>query len=374
MQLYLTCSTNNQLLESQPKVVNMSAKATAQCTDRASRATQSGCPFQPNEQQLCRMPLFKSGSIPRYLFRLHTPHSAGSSDKCRVQSASYVATKSQPADIFSISPQTAASRLSDHLWWNNLQPGECSLVSWSSSLLFALQYGLYRHHNQSKDGSKLEDIQLLLIDTEGLDRNLFVNDRELIQVLAPHHHAKYPGDFNTLQTIQQLRNRGDLYFGEYLTQGSLNIEGRCSQVDFQTLVNLGLFDLFPELAFKRSEKNAWANAVRALRYPIIWGSSQDLTGQELDQATLIVGAAFGDRWSLPVALMLLGFRKRTASNPDFIKAIMKLYNPKEVECALVSTDVDSRFLPEVQSYQRLVSEAIKQVLYARCLPRLHNWH
>lgn len=205
---------------------------------------------------------------------------------------------------------------------------ECSLVSWSSSLLFALQYGLHRHYNRSKDGSRLENIHILVIDTEELDNNLFVNDREIIQVLAPHHDAKYPGDFNTLQTIKDLRNRGDLYFGEYLTQGSLKIAGHSSQVDFQTLVNLGLFDILPELDFKRSEKNAWSNAVRALRYPIIWGYSQSLTGQEFDHVTMLARSAFGDRWSLPVALMLLGFRKRTASNPDFIKTIMKLYHRK----------------------------------------------
>lgn len=48
-------------------------------------------------------------------------------------------------------------------WWGTLSDPD-NLVSWTSSLLFALQYVFYRHYS-SKDGSSLDTIDLCVVDT-----------------------------------------------------------------------------------------------------------------------------------------------------------------------------------------------------------------
>ena len=58
-------------------------------------------------------------------------------------------------------------------------------MSWTSSLLFALQYGLYRHQIDY-DEVDLSQVLLFVLDTRDFPRGTFVKDVEIIKVFASH--------------------------------------------------------------------------------------------------------------------------------------------------------------------------------------------
>jgi hypothetical protein len=90
-------------------------------------------------------------------------------------------------DIFNWDRKAAAKLLNIQLrWWKYDNPSECSLVCWTSSLLFALQYGLHRVRHGNLDGYNLSDITLLIIDTRSIPNGVFVKDLELIAAFAEY--------------------------------------------------------------------------------------------------------------------------------------------------------------------------------------------
>jgi len=109
-------------------------------------ATGAAIPFQPNLFQLCQIPLFEQNDVPRYLFRLYTPSTAGqTTDSYIMPPASICGQAETTRDIFRLPPKEAATRLNEHLRWWRSHESKCNLMSWTSSLLFALQHGLRRH-------------------------------------------------------------------------------------------------------------------------------------------------------------------------------------------------------------------------------------
>ena len=76
----------------------------------------------------------------------------------------------------------------------------CNLMSWTSSLLFALQYGLYRH-SMDRGEPQLEEISLFIIDTRCFPEGTFVQDLEIMKVFETYHDG--------------LKNFGKLRGGEY---------------------------------------------------------------------------------------------------------------------------------------------------------------
>ena len=157
----------------------------------------------------------KFDDIPRYLFRVFTPRSCGTTNKSWTKSmdARY-ATKNSRVDIFAREDdEQVASMLNTHLRWR--KSSEDNLVSWTSSLLFALVYIFHLHAN-SQDASAFDDIFLCIIDTTKFPKAVFLPDMDLIETY-------YPLDAD-LKRMQNLR-LSDYYFGEYLSQGALKIEG-----------------------------------------------------------------------------------------------------------------------------------------------------
>jgi hypothetical protein len=92
-------------------------------------------------------------------------------------------------------------------------------MSWTSSLLFAIQYGLFR--NQQTNGytrSHLRDLFILIVDTSEFP-GAFIRDIEAIEAFQ----SAWP----PLDKIHDWRTRHvrRLYFSEYLSQGSLDVQG-----------------------------------------------------------------------------------------------------------------------------------------------------
>jgi hypothetical protein len=85
--------------------------------DQISSSTEEGppiirppLPFQPNPFQLCQMPLFEQNDIPRYLFRLHAPKTAGKTTvSCVIPPASICGKIDKTRDMFRLQPWDAAT-------------------------------------------------------------------------------------------------------------------------------------------------------------------------------------------------------------------------------------------------------------------------
>jgi hypothetical protein len=282
-----------------------------------------GQPFKPTDDQLAKMPLFKRQSVPRYLFRLYSPQSAGSTSINQVSSPACLHTDQDRHDLchdlFELDPREAATRLNDHLRWKQHHERNCNLMSWTSSLLFALYYGIYRHRNDAGN-PKLEHVRLLILDTKDISPGYFAKDIELLDVF---------GSMNSgLQSMRDLRNKGYYYFGEYLTQGCLPIEGHCVEAKFSQMVTLGLFKSIPELA-EEGRDNKLATKVCDYRSWVL-GENRQVTPMALRHSITLAQVAFGDRWTVPVSLMLLALQPREAGDHALTRVFTTLFSGKQI--------------------------------------------
>lgn len=218
-------------------------------------------PFNPGGEKSWLRAAFND--VPRYLFRVSTPKSRGRTDK--IWTRSMDVTNNIPnarLDIFARdNEQEVADMLNRHLrWWKG---GEDNLVSWTSSLLFALVYVFHLHASMT-DGSDFEDISLCVVDTTFFPPGVFLRDLDLIRAFRTFDEKL--DDFGDLR----LKKRGGLlYFGEYLSQGALRIEDKCRIVSAQKMIDQGLYDLQPRFrefaAWPKAWQPSWANPVLELR-------------------------------------------------------------------------------------------------------------
>ncbi|QYS99771.1 hypothetical protein H0G86_006889 [Trichoderma simmonsii] len=207
------------------------------------------------------------------------------------------------ADIFSLkNKQSAADMLNRHLRWRK-NPHD-NLVSWTSSLLFALAY-IFHLRASTHIKATLDEIQLLVVDTAGLPKRAFMRDLDLMSAFRSV-------DLN-LQKVEDLRHRqssefsGYYYFGEYLSQGALKVEGHCQMVSARNIVDGGLYDIrkeFKEFAsWKRGPGSArWANAVIQMREIFYCNQSQrcELSKRAI-LAVLQISRQFGPDFQAPIA-------------------------------------------------------------------------
>lgn len=136
----------------------------------------SALPFSPHiHPQWSRL---KLNPIPRFLFRVYTPRSDGFTNET-IASSRDAASELHGSDKDISATDTlyeTAELVADHLWWTKDQGDERrrgNLVSWSSSMLSLIRYMFYRHYD-SADGSPLEDIRLLVVDTEAFPPHTFI--------------------------------------------------------------------------------------------------------------------------------------------------------------------------------------------------------
>ncbi|KAL3443268.1 hypothetical protein BJX65DRAFT_311949 [Aspergillus insuetus] len=257
-----------------------------------------------------RLPPGALNNIPRYLFRVVSPLSDGHTDSTWVRSkAACQNLLSSQEDIFdNLDPhnrQAVAHALNLHLRWWSEDGVEDNFVSWTSSLLFALQYIYYRHHHE-RDGSGLEDTKLYVVDTKSFPPGTFLRDLDLIEAFFDHNDW----DKNGLKKLRTLRKNSDYYFGEYLTQGSLRIADKHQVVSaaslFQDDLMKRLQPHLPNIQDAAGGEPRLANAVRDLR-PLIWpvGTLDPLSAEEMRQRLLAVGELtnlFDEGWRFPLAV------------------------------------------------------------------------
>lgn len=215
--------------------------------------TPKGIAFAPNESH------YEWGitldPIPRYLFRVYDSTSPGESNNIWVKSRN--ATRGQPdarVDIFKRSDRNqGARRIWQHLKWKGCT--DDNLMSWTSSVLFAIQY-MFRRHNTQWGRPSYADIKMCVLDTQGIARGAFIRDIDLAQAFAPFYYE--------LEDFANFRSRGN-YFGEYLSQGALKIEGHNTVVSAQEMIDKGLLLLRPEFDISYEKPDCgWAEPVLAM--------------------------------------------------------------------------------------------------------------
>lgn len=275
--------------------------------------------------------------IPRYLFRVVCPHSVGETNEAWVRSEA--ASKNEDSsmeDIFfnldNDKRRTVARMLNQHIRWWPKDGSSDNFVSWSSSLLSSLQYIYYRHLS-SKTGLSIEHIDLYVIDTTLFSTGTFIRDLDLIHTFweSDDHPPR-----QNLENLQYLRNETKYYFGEYLSQGPLKVEGKCEIIPAQSLfTNDRLRRLQPHFKFYnepfRNEKPEWAKEVIRLR-GAIWPTSGTpiLSSVEMRdrlQAIKEIIETLSFNWRFPLAIYFAALvrsesttkNQRTAADDAFFQ-------------------------------------------------------
>lgn len=293
----------------------------------------------PNEIPFC-----PSGNLatklqdtPRYLFRVFSKDSAGENSSEWMKSID--ATKGNFTDIFKRDNASAvALTLNQHLRWWPKSNGD-PFISWTTSLLFAIQYAIFKYKTEKV---KLNTIYLCIVDTTQFPSGVFIKDLDLIEEfqdkVADDHDIWYKNKRRYwkdigLRNIRQLRNKkhraypGFYYFGEYLSQGqiNININGRSCTVPCDKIINNYLFAMMPEFKVEmESEAQLWANAVIKIRDPSRILEQEAIDNSEFSNANAIA-LEFDTKWFLPMLANLLALSPRTA-NPANISLMSKLFS------------------------------------------------
>lgn len=249
-------------------------------------------------------------NIPRYLFRLATPKSAGITNERWVCSESVRQNgTSSKGDIFfnlDTTKRTDVARtLNTHLRWDKMYNPEDNFVSWTSSLLFVLQYIYYRHY---RDKTSPAEIKLYIIDTMEFPRRTFMRDLDLIDIFCENNKS--------LKNFQFFRNQpqrnGDrYYFGEYLSQGSLKIENKCQVITADILLERDRLhriqpEFVPPHCDSKKSNPQWAKEVNRLR-KAIWSppKSPSISPNDIGdgmQAIQEILEFVSPEWKYPMAI------------------------------------------------------------------------
>ncbi|OIW29173.1 hypothetical protein CONLIGDRAFT_633336 [Coniochaeta ligniaria NRRL 30616] len=130
----------------------------------------------------------KFDEIPRYLFRVFTPRSQGTTTSSWVKSReARHNTACSKVDIFAQADrQEIAQMINRHLRW--IEGDGHNLVSWTSFLLFALVYIFHLRAN-TRDRSKFEQINLCIIGTSTFPEDVFLRDLDLIRRYRSHDES-----------------------------------------------------------------------------------------------------------------------------------------------------------------------------------------
>ncbi|VUC35360.1 unnamed protein product [Clonostachys rosea] len=330
----------------------------ARITDNAE-----SLPFSPKHENDCFRQKFHD--IPRYLFRVFTPISGSATDGVWARSVdSRQDGPGSKIDLFNRGDnRIVADMLNKHLRWQNVE--DSNVVSWTSSLLYALVY-MYQLHASTKDGSSFEDIKLCIIDTTACPEKSFVRDIDLIRSFSLFDIGLR--DLKNLRLGKsQSKSSGCYYFGEYLSQGALKIQDRCQIVSAMDIINSGLYKMLPELEefedWNRDEKPPCARMVVRLRKSL--GSRVSVIGREVNgeiNAALKIAQLFEPRWRLPMAASLIALIPNLCSDAEILRAFRgDLFTDADRKlCSRERTVIMSYdTLPEVQKFSDIMRSIYK---------------
>ncbi|EWG38497.1 hypothetical protein FVEG_01698 [Fusarium verticillioides 7600] len=236
-------------------------------------------------------------------------------------------------DIFSINYQEASGMLHHHLDRGLSSPWETdNLVSWSSSLIFAIQYANWRFCNPPRF-SRPMDIRICAVDTSKFPRGQFARDKWLLKCFKNTEFSDQENSFRELRLNEDHDN------GEYLSQGVLHIEDRSDTLSLRSLENAGLWNLYPEFGISVVERGGgetdvrklWTDYDKALRWQ--WQFKKKTTKADVHIALHIAEECFSSFDQDDLALLLLCFRERKLhpEKPSFQGPFADLLSPVSAE-------------------------------------------
>lgn len=276
------------------------------------RGVLSKCPYAPTLFDTFRLQKHISPQagdcsevIPRFLFRVFDRNSKGRNDENKIVSQATANRAVANSSDLLLDEGTEATRiLFEHLKWYNCRSDK--IVSWTSSLLVAIQYAYHRCYKHSTDHA---NVKICAVDTSQFLWGQFVLARHLI--LAFNHDTftnSVPGSQKFFDFRLQHLEFGQ---GEYLSQGLLNLFGRSSITSLNALKSSGLVKLYLKLS-EPGGGSKWAYRLCELRR--LWSGKSCSTREELRTALRIASRCLNlsssPGMSLAVALMLLCFKNR----------------------------------------------------------------
>ncbi|KAH6714553.1 hypothetical protein BKA61DRAFT_723336 [Leptodontidium sp. MPI-SDFR-AT-0119] len=268
--------------------------------------------FNPNNESAWLQEKFDD--IPRYLFRVFTPKSRGTTNESWTKSMDATdRAQNSRVDIFAReNKKRVASMPNRHLqWWRGC---EDNLISWTSSLLFTLVYIFHLRAN-SNDRSTFDDIYLC----------------------------------------------------------ALKIEGKCRIVSAQAMIDRGLCDLrheFEEFShWSISLKPPRAKPVVELRNVLYQMERSEKSDGKL-RITLDITQVFGSRWTLPMAANL-GDLVPTLEEDIIVRAFKANFltdDDRENSPPLKTKVRAYGSLPEVEQFGKIMRDVYKNF----CVEKLRS--
>ena len=254
-------------------------------------------------------------NAPRYLFRLYAPTSAGRSDADSIVSSAATQPDGSPAgqdkgtDLLQLPWVVAANMLCSHIDWKNR--ADDNLVSWTTSLIFAIQHGLHRVATDWRRPD-LSDVWICVVDTRDFPTGTFAKDLDLLEEYAGHESA------------QRLINlRRTYYFGEFLSQGHLVIQDRSCHACLGDLVACGLYDLEPRFRNKQEFLAKRVEELRGLFHPSL--TRFPTSKKVVRKAITMAQVCFDDKLALIMAVALLSLQPRREKDPDILAAFGAMF-------------------------------------------------
>ncbi|KAL3957462.1 hypothetical protein ACCO45_008040 [Purpureocillium lilacinum] len=169
-------------------------------------------------------------------------------------------------------------------------------------------------------------------------------------------HSQDLADLHRLRTTAT--HGGEVfYFGEYLSQGYLRVEGCARETSLQRMVDCHLFKLCPGLA-DRSGWSRWAKRVMELRraYDVAGGRPQlvDTGVRDVRRAVVLASSCFGDDYALVIAAMVLALLPRdVAVGGPVITGLRNMFTAAEMGCLKGRVSQDHG-MPEVSQYHEII--------------------
>ncbi|KAL8403510.1 hypothetical protein RB594_008681 [Gaeumannomyces avenae] len=296
--------------------------------------------------------------LPPFLFRVSHPKSfaqLGGGWALSRDASSPDNHESSRLGLGSRSNEEAAAALNRHLWWLDTEPGHSNFVSWTTSLLFALKFAFY----SKQQGTPSEYIKLCMVNTQKFPKGVFARDIYLIEAYEcylPTYERWVSGDGTTSKTLNSLLNlrRQGWYFGEFLSQGALDIDGKSCIVSLSDLEDRGLLRLLPELdthdeelqlaRWVLNERMKWSDVPLSSRLPVELGRLVDL---------------FEPDFRLPAAAALLSLEPRDPEDPglmwDMVQVVTRYPDDATLKHYYSRQHTDDLEMPEVNQYSTIIT-------------------
>ena len=211
-------------------------------------------------------------------------------NNCRTIASQLAKNGKCGTDLLDMSYTAATQMIEDHLSWH-MCPGD-DLVSWTSSLLFALQHAIRRKTKDLPPPSSAE-ICICVIDTFKFDSGLFRSASALMQQFG-------------ISVVTCYNYKPEDLAHEYLTQGTLNITGKSATTSLESLIDAGMYELFPELETSKDFLYTRVLELRANFFASVFPTSD----AAFARIKLLASKCFRDDWVWPLTIILLTLRRR----------------------------------------------------------------